>query len=449
MTQLSVREKIGYSLGDTATNLTWRSFMVFLPIFYTDVFGLSAAAMGTLLLVCRFWDGITDFIMGVVADRTKTRWGKFRPWILWTAFPFGLLTVFAFTTPDFSYTGKLIYAYVTYSLLIIVFTANNVPYSALMGVMTSDPIERTSLSSYRFVFAYLGALIVQGGLIYLVAFFGQGNEIKGYMRTMILFAILLVVFLLITFFSTKERVKPMQSQSSIRQDFNDLVKNKPWLTLFFIGIIFVAFTSIKQGGVMFYFTHYLGAKGLAAGYMVLGLVGSLIGAAVTKRLVVRTGKRVLFIITAFISGVCSIPLFFLSPDNLVPIFIFGTISEFAAGPLPVLFFAMLADSADYSEWQNNRRATGLIFSAGSVAIKFGSGLGGALAGWVLAFYGYVKGGPNTEEALIGVRLIVSIIPALISLVLMALVWIYKLDEATLMQIEKDLSQRRKEQQEGV
>ncbi|MBD3387277.1 MFS transporter, partial [candidate division KSB1 bacterium] len=312
MTQLSVREKIGYSLGDTATNLTWRSFMVFLPIFYTDVFGLSAAAMGTLLLVCRFWDGITDFIMGIVADRTKTRWGKFRPWILWTAFPFGLLTVLAFTTPDFSYTGKLIYAYVTYSLLIIVFTANNVPYSALMGVMTSDPIERTSLSSYRFVFAYLGALMVQGGLIYLVAFFGRGNEIEGYMRTMILFAIILVAFLLITFFFTKERVKPMQGQSSIRQDFKDLVNNKPWLTLFFIGIIFVAFTSIKQGGVMFYFTHYLGAKGLAAGYMVLGLVGSLIGAAITKYLVVRTGKRVLFILAAFISGVFSIPLFFLS-----------------------------------------------------------------------------------------------------------------------------------------
>ena len=202
--KLSITEKIGYGLGDTATNLVWRTLMVFLPFFYTDVFGLTAAAVGTLLLVCRFMDGLTDFLMGIVADRTETRWGKFRPWVLWMALPFGVLTVLTFTTFDLGQTAKLVYAYVTYSALVLIFTASNVPYSALTGVLTADPIERTSVSSYRFFFAFLGGVIVQGFSIALVEFFGQGDDVVGYQYTMTVFAALAVALFVVTFLTTTE-----------------------------------------------------------------------------------------------------------------------------------------------------------------------------------------------------------------------------------------------------
>jgi GPH family glycoside/pentoside/hexuronide:cation symporter len=441
---ISVGEKVGYGLGDTAANLVWRTLMVFLPFFYTDVFGLSAAAVGTLLLVCRYWDGLTDFVMGMISDRTRTRWGKYRPWILWTALPFGITTILTFTTPDLSYTGKLVYAYVTYSALIIIYTANNIPYAALMGVMSPDPAVRTSLSSYRFFFAFLGGLITQGLNIYLVQFFGQGDDVKGYRYTMTLFAALAVVFFLITFFSTRERVTaPPREKSSFRDDFRDLVGNRPWLVLFFFGILYVAYTTLKYGTLMYYFTYYVGDVSLATGYMIAGLLAAMAGAASTKTLTRWWGKK--GVINLFMgSGIVASALFFLcGPDAVVLIFVLGVVAEYLAAPIAAVYFAMLADSADYSEWKNGRRATGLIFSAGTVAMKFGSGIAGAATGWILMAFGYVANADQTPEALLGIRLLMSLIPAGAALLMLLLIQLYRIDDATLATIEADLAMQRK------
>ncbi len=443
MQKLSVVEKVGYGLGDTATNLVWRTLMVFLPIFYTDVFGISAAAVGTLLLVCRFWDGITDFIMGLIADRTETRWGKFRPWVLWMALPFGIMTVLTFTTPDLSMTGKLIYAYVTYSGLIVVFTASNVPYSALMGVMSPDPDDRTSLSSYRFFFAFLGGLITQGLNIYLVEFFGHGNQMRGYKDTMILFAALSVVFFLITFFTTKERVKPPKNQhSSLKRDLADLVRNQPWVILFFLGIFFVTMTTLKQGATMYYFKYYVGTVHLATSFMIVGLLAAMLGAALTERLtrlLGRLGTMKASLLLAFLSSTL---LFFVKPTGIAAIFTLSTLTEFSTGPIVTLFFAMLADSADYSEWKTNRRATGLVFSAGTLSLKFGTGIAGALIGWVLTVFGYAANVSQSAHTLLGIRLLMGIFPAVVALLALGVFAFYRIDDAFLARIRDELSLRK-------
>ncbi|GBD93892.1 inner membrane symporter YicJ [bacterium BMS3Abin05] len=440
---LSVVEKAGYGLGDTATNLVWRTLMVFLPIFYTDVFGITAAAVGTLLLTCRFLDGITDFIMGIIADRTETRWGKFRPWILWMALPFGIFTILTFTTPNLGPAGKLIYAYGTYIGLILVFTASNVPYSALMGVMSPNPDDRTSLSSYRFFFAFLGALIVQAFSIYLVEFFGHGDKVKGYKYTMILFAIMSVIFFLITFFTTKERVTPLKNkQFTIKDDLKDLLHNLPWVILFFLGVFFIAMTTLKQGSIMFYFKYYLGEVNLATAFMVINVIAAMLGAALTERFTHFLGKRGTLKASLLLAIVSSALLFFASPSNIVTIFVLGTLMEFSTGPVITLFFAMLADAADYSEWKNNRRATGLVFSAGTLSIKFGSGVAGALIGGILALFGYVANVTQSAHALLGIRLLMSMLPAAAALLALIAFSFYKIDDNLLLKIQKDLAVRK-------
>ncbi len=440
--RISVVEKVGYGLGDTATNLVWRTLMVFLPIFYTDVFGITAASVGTLLLVCRFWDGITDFIMGLIADRTDTRWGKFRPWILWMAVPFGILTILTFTTPDLSTSGKLIYAYITYSGLIIVFTASNVPYSALMGVMSPDANERTSLSSYRFFFAFLGGLITQGLNIYLVDFFGHGNDVLGYKYTMMLFAILSVIFFVITFLTTKERVKTKKIQhSSLKLDLKDLFKNQPWLILFLLGVFFVTMTTLKQGVTMYYFKYYVGTVHLATSFMIAGLAAAMIGAALTGRLVNIWGRKGTIRASLLLALVSSSLLFFARPTDTVAIFVLGVLTEFSTGPIVTLFFAMLADSADYSEWKNGRRATGLVFSAGTLSLKFGTGIAGALTGWLLTIFGYTANVAQSSHALDGIRLLISVLPAIVALLALVVFSFYKLDESFLKQIQQELQDR--------
>jgi GPH family glycoside/pentoside/hexuronide:cation symporter len=447
--QISIGEKVGYGLGDTAANLVWRTLMVFLPIFYTDVFGLSAAAVGTLLLVCRYWDGITDFIMGLIADRTSTKWGKYRPWILWTALPFGITTILTFTTPDLSYSGKLVYAYLTYSALIIIYTANNIPYAALMGVMSSEPEERTSLSSYRFIFAFLGGLITQGLNIYLVEFFGNGDKVKGYKYTMTLFAVMSIIFFLITFLSTKERIKAApKKKSSLKADIKDLFKNKPWIVLFFFGILYVAYTTLKYSTLMYYFTYYVGNVKLATAYMIIGLLAAMIGASTTRFVTHWWGKKMVVNMFMILGFITSILFYFCTPNTILLIFVLGTLGEFFAAPVVTLFFSMLADTADYSEWKNGRRATGLVFSAGTVAMKFGSGIAGAATGWILMTFGYVANTIQTAEALLGIRLLMSLFPALTALAIILLFQFYRIDENLLKQIEGDLIKQRNSSKQG-
>ncbi len=441
--KLSFREKVGYGLGDTATNLVWRTLMVFLPIFYTDVFGITAAAVGTLLLVVRILDGVTDFGMGLIADRTNTRWGKFRPWVLWMAVPFGVMTVLTFTTFDLSYAAKLIYAYVTYIGLILVFTASNVPYSALTGVLSGDPVERTSVSSYRFFFAFLGGVLVQGLNIYLVAFFGQGDDVEGYKYTMMFFAGLAVILFVITFLSTTERVQPPPRQrTSLKQDFKDLFTNRAWVVLFFIGVIFVTFTTLKQGVTLYYFKYFVGDVELAASFMVIGTATAMISAALTRRMSVWFGKRRLFTYSFLLGVVSSGLLYFAGPGDIAMIYLLGLLMEFCTGPIVALFFAMLGDAADYSEWNNHRRATGLVYSAGTLAIKFGGGIAGALTGWLLNVFGYQPNVEQTAQALEGIKLLISVVPAFVALLGIVTLRFYPIDDELLRRIQVELTHRK-------
>lgn len=459
LSQLTIKEKIGYALGDTAANIAWRTIGPFLPIFYTDVFGLGTAAVATLLLVIRLGDGITDLMMGTIADRTKTKWGKFRPWLLWTALPFGIALVLQFTTPNMGLTGKLIWAYATSIFYVLMYTANNVPYSALMGVMTSDIKERTELSSYRFFGAYFGGIIATVGVISLVDFLGNGDANLGYQNTMYVLAIVLASFSLVTFFTTKERVPELtNSTSNIKEDFKDLVHNKAWLLLLFIGFIFVTYNIIKQSSAMYYFTHYVddssnyfgvltswgGKNGLAGLYLLSLLVISMVSTFFAPMLTRVFGKIKLFIVALLFSAVTAAAMYWLDPTQIGSIFTLGIISEFGAGLTPILFFAMLGDTADYSEYKNGRRATGLIFSAGTFAMKFGSGMAGAITLAVLNLYDYDgQAVHKSAEMLEGIKLNMSIIPAVFVLVGIVALFFYPLTTSKMKEIGAALEVQRK------
>ena len=504
--KLPIYEKLGYALGDAAANLVWRGALAYLAIFYTDTFGISAAAAALLFLVVRLSDGITDIIMGMIADRTQTRWGKFRPWILWSTPVLGLFMVLSFSTPDLSDTGKLVYAYITYIGLTLAYTLNNVPYSALMGVMTSDDQERTSLSGFRFAGAFAGGLLVMGFLPDLVAYFGQGDDAVGYQSTMYLFAGLLVALMVITFATTKERVEvPVSSDSNLKkelldltknlpfivlplaaitgffyyrnlytfiffivvmiamyivikklinntdensnssqQDIVDLLTNKPWLILLGIGFITMMFNGIKYGTIAYYFSYYVGEELLAGKYFIALLVSSILGALCTEYLAKKFGKRNLFIASLILSGLFTGMFYWLASDNVTAIFVLGSVAEFFAAMMPTLFFTMLGDSADYSEWKNHRRATGLVYSAGTFVQKTGGGFAGALVLMVLAGYGYNGMDETTISAsLPGMQLLMSWIPAAFAFLGAALMLIYPLTSSQNQMITQELEQRRK------
>ncbi|KAB1158695.1 MFS transporter [Tenacibaculum aiptasiae] len=455
--KLSIKEKIGYALGDTAANIAWRTIGPFLPIFYTDVFGLGTAAVAMLLFVIRLGDGVTDLIMGNIADRTKTKWGKFRPWLIWTALPFGVALILQFTTPDLSLSGKLIWAYATSIFYTLMYTANNVPYSALMGVMTSNIKERTVLSSYRFFGAYLGGVIATIGVISLVDFLGEGNKNLGYQYTMYVLAFILAIFSVITFLTTRERVPIINSESNVKQDYKDLITNKAWLILLFLGFVFVTYNVIKQSATMYYFTHYVqdetnffgslsrwgGENGLAGLYLLSLLVISMISTLFAPYLSKKIGKKRLFILSVLLSSITAGAIYWLEPNQVGSIFLFGIISEFGAGLMPILFFAMLGDSADYSEYKNGRRATGLIYSAGTFAMKFGGGVAGAITLAILNMYNYEGDvAVKTAEMLEGIKLNMSLVPALFVLLAVVALLFYPLTTKKMKEVEQVLNEQR-------
>jgi glycoside/pentoside/hexuronide:cation symporter, GPH family len=442
--KITVKEKVGYAFGDAAANFVFQTMLVFQLAFYTDTFGITAAAAGTLFLVVRVWDAIFDPIMGVVADRTNTRWGKFRPWILWTAVPFGIVAFLAFTTPPFGPRGKLLYAYATYIALMMVYSANNLPYSALSGVITGNLTERTSLSSYRFVFAMSAAFMIQGLALPMVNYFGQGNSAKGYQITMGIFSALAVVFFVITFFTTRERVQPDPTQkSSIRQDFADLGRNRPWLAIFSLTI-FVFITLSMRGGVMvYYFKYFVQREDLFSVFNVCGLAATIIGVVGSTPLAKRFGKRDVFIAGLAGTIVFTAAFAVVARTAIVEMFIIEMLRQFAYGFTIPLLWAMMADVADYSEWKNRRRATAIVFSGIVFALKAGLGFGGAIGGWLLSVYGYVPNVPQTERALQGIRMTASVYPAVTFLVGLICLFFYRIDKHLEIQITDELGERRK------
>lgn len=441
--KLSIKEKLGYSAGEYSSSIVWQTLMFFLPSFYTDTFGLSVAAVGTMFLVIRFFDAFNDPIMGIIADRTNTRWGKFRPYILWFAIPYGVLAMLMFTTPDFNDSGKLIYAYITYGLMMVVYTAIMIPYNSWVGVISPNSEERTSVSSYKFVFAYLAGLTVQALVLPMVSYFGNGNDADGYSTTMIILGTVSILFFLITFFTAKERVQPeAQVKSNLKEDLKDLLKNRDWIMIFITSLLLLIYVIIRSGDIMYYFEYYLNNKDLASVFMVAGTVAVLLGVLPTKWLSAKIGKRKLFIISLAIIVVSQIGFYFTKPEDIVMIFVLQIIFSLASGPTMPLMWAMLADTADYSEWKSHRRATGLVFSATNMSIKSGVAIGGAAIMWILAYYGYKANQVQTEDSIFGIKMMMSIIPAIIAGLSIIPLFFYNLSEDKLAQIEKDLTERR-------
>lgn len=443
--KLSIKEKVGYSLGDAAANFIFQTMMVFQLSFYTDTFGITAAAAGTLFLVVRVWDAIFDPMMGVIADRTKTRWGKFRPWILWTALPFGVMAFLTFTTPDFGPTGKLIYAFVTYTVLMMVYSANNLPYSALSGVMTGDLGERTSLSSYRFFIAMAAAFVVLGTALPLVKYFGQGNNARGYQMTMGIFSVLCVIFFVITFLTTKERIQPDPRQkSSIRQDFADLVRNGPWIALFALTILVFITLSMRNGVMVYYFRYYVGNEDLFSLFNIFGLGSTMIGILFSKPLAMRFGKRNVFMVGLSVTAVLMAVFIVLPAKAIVLTFALEVVRQFAYGITIPLLWAMMADVADYSEWKTGRRATAVVFSAIVFGLKAGLGFGGAIGGWLLSLYGYVPNVGQSQEALLGIRMTGSVFAAIPFVLGVVCLFFYRIDKDLNLRITEELTERRKQ-----
>ena len=442
--RLSVREKLGYGLGDTAANFIFQTLMIFQMAFYTDTFGISAAAAGTLFLIVRGWDAIFDPIMGIIADRTNTRWGKFRPWVLWTAVPFGIMGFLAFSTPDLGPTGKLVYAYVTYTLLMMVYSANNLPYSALSGVMTGNVGERTSLSSYRFACMTLAAFLIQGLALPMVKFFGQGNDAQGYRVTMGIFSAFAVVFFVITFLSTRERIQPDPSQTStVKRDATDLLKNGPWIVMFFLTLVLFITLALRNGVMVYYFKYHVGRENLLSPFLVSGLAATLVGIVLARPVATRFGKRNVFIAGLIGTAIFTAVFTALPGDAIVLIFAGEIVRQLAYGFTIPLLWAMMADVADFSEWTTGRRATGMVFAAIVFALKAGLGVGGALGGWILAAYGYVPNVAQSPEALLGIRLSAGLYPGITFVVCIVCLVFYRIGKHMEFQMTEELAERRK------
>jgi GPH family glycoside/pentoside/hexuronide:cation symporter len=442
-TKLSIKEKIGYGLGDTASHFVWDMVGFWILIFYTDTFGISAAAAGTIMLIARIWDMVSDPVMGIIADRTNTRWGKFRPYILWMALPYSLLAILTFTTPDFGQTGKIIYAGVTYLLLMTVFTAINLPYSSLGAVMTSDSYERAGLNSYRFIFAFIGQFIVTGTALSLALYFGQGDSAKGYQYTLTLFTIISFILFMITFKTTKERVEPPKEQKqNLKEDIKNLFKNKPWVILFFVGIISFVMFAMQNLSIAYYFKYFIGNEENVQLFNVIGTVALIAGIPFSKPLSKRFGKRNVYLASSLLSGFFFILLYLPGTDNIVSIYMLNILAKFTYAPAVPLLWTMLADTADYSEWKSGRRATGLIFSAATFAQKAGWGIGGALAGWILALYKFTPNIEQSASAITGIKLMISIFPGVLYMSCAILLFFYTIDHKTCLLMQKDLESRK-------
>ncbi len=488
--KLSVREKIGYGLGDVATNFFFQSMILYQNRYYTDTVGLSASAVGWMFLILRLADAFVDPVVGALSDRTQTRWGKFRPWILWTAVPFGVAFWAVYVTPNVGPTGKLIYAYFTYVLVMMFYSANNTPYSALMGVMTPNVSERANIARYRFVSALIGQFIIQALALPLVDKFGQGNSAKGWAMTMAIFGAGIIVCSLVVFLTTRERVLPNPEQKpSLKADIKNVISCKPWLAMFVLTLMIFTMLVVRGSSMNYFFTYYMdpgslrefldrfGLATAAAGdhsawrsvldalglqvkadssnasavgqsfFFVLGSIIQIICILFSKPLADRFGKKTVFIIGFVGTIAATVAVFFVPPTSMDALLWLSVAWGLAWGPTVPLLWVMIADVADYSEWQTSRRATGFMYAGILFALKAGLGLGGALAGWILGAYGYIPNVAQSAHTLLGIRLSASIYSAVPLLVGLVCLILYPISKALNLRIQDELEQRRRAQQQ--
>jgi GPH family glycoside/pentoside/hexuronide:cation symporter len=483
--RLASREKIGYALGDIATNFFFQSMILYQTRFYTDTAGLSAVAVGSMFLVLRLGDAVIDPVIGALSDRTQTRWGKFRPWILGTAIPFGLIFWLVYVTPNFGPHGKLVYAYITYTLVMMLYSANNTPYSALMGVMTPDSSERSSIASYRFVGALIGQFIIQALPLPLVAKLGHGDSARGWAITMAIFGFLIIILNLITFASTRERVVSAPGQKpSLRADLKDVFTCGPWIVMFVLTLLIFTTLVVRGSSLNYLFAYYLdqgtvkafldkiglaavgagpvttwrsglnalgllvnpdGSNAAAVGlslFFVLGSLIQIVGIIFSKPLADRFGKKAVFIVGMSVTTIATALVFFVTPTSMTLLVVLSILWPIGWGPTVPLLWVMIADVADFSEWKNSRRATGFMYAGILFALKAGLSLGGALSAWVIAAYGYVPNVAQTQRALLGIRLGASIYPAVTLALGIVCLAIYPIGKALNIRIQDELTERR-------
>ncbi|QFU25373.1 MFS transporter [Shewanella sp. YLB-09] len=440
--KLSLREKCGYAMGDVASNFYWRVFDLFLFIFYTDVFGLSPAAVGTMMLVTRVIDAFSDPMMGALADRTKTRFGKFRPYLIWGILPIAAAGVLTFTVPDLGDSGKLIWAYGTYIFMMLAYTFINVPYGALLGVITNDTQSRTTLTSFRFIGAFSGGTLVAYLTPELVSWLGGDNVELGWQLTMGLYGAVAALLFTLSFITTKERISPAISQSTpIKQDIKDLFNNRPWIILFSLALIIMMTISLRGSTGTFYFKYYVGREDLIGSFAMAYMLSLATGAALTPLLTRYMDKRNLLFVLMCLVTVFSALFYFVPKDNIPLIFALQIAIGLCLGPKSPLVFSMYADTADFSEWQNGRRATAMIFSAASFAQKLGGALAGAMIGYLLASMGYVANQAQSASSEQSIVLLMTAIPALFALISLFIIRLYPLNDSKLNELQRDLSTR--------
>lgn len=485
--KVSFGEKVGYSLGDGSANLIFQMMMMFQLFFYTDVFGIKATAAGMILLFARFFDAFVDPVVGILSDRTNTRWGKYRPWLIWTAIPFAVFFILAFTTPDLTERGKIIYAGITYTLLMSIYSFNNTPYSSLGGVMTSDIKERTSISSVRFVTATIATFVVQGLTLPLVTKFGgSATSSKGWFLTITLFAVVGLVLMVITFFTTKERIAPPPNQkTSVRQDFKDILSSRPWLSMFILTLFLFTTLAMWGSSMSYYFNYVVNKEALftflsnigltgdvgnlgfwgtildsfglivydpekvfAVGFSLFNMVGSIIqllGVILLSGFLSGIfGKRNVFIICLALTALFTGMFYWVSPDNIGAIFTLNILKSLAYAPTVPLLWAMMGDVADHSEWVNHRRATGFVFAGIVFALKTGLGLGGAICGGIIDSFGFVANTIQSPDAIEGIKLTSGIIPAITFVVGVIALTFYPISKKKNEQIQAELAVRREE-----
>ncbi len=430
------KERFAYASGDFASCLYFGVFANFLTYFYTDVFGISAAAVSLMILLTRTWDWINDPIMGAIADRTRTRMGVFRPWLLWMAGPFVIFGLTTFITPDLSPAGKLIYAYVTYTLLTMVYTAINVPYSALMGVMTSRSDQRTILASFRFIGAFAGTMFVSATMLFLVEIFGQGNERLGFPLTVGLYGVMAAGLFLFTFTATRERVPPPPREKQLlRDDFKALLRNGPWLVMILISVLTIIWIAVRNGIAIHYFKYASGSEHWGSLFLVISNGVQLVGVILTKYISQWLGgKKRAFMAITFVSAALIAAFYFIDPQNIPLVMAHQFISSFISAPLMPLFWSMIADTADYGAWKLGQRTTGIIFSSGTASQKIGWSIGPAIAMWLLGYFGYIANVDQTPETLHGMKLIMSWIPAGVAVIAGMAVMLYKITP----EVEKEM-----------
>ena len=464
--KIRLSEKIGYGLGDMSSSMFWKLFGAYLMIFYTDVFGISAAVVGTMFAVTRVWDSFFDPVVGAVADRTSSRWGRFRPYLLFLAVPFGVIGILTFLTPPFGQTGKIVYAFITYALMMMVYSAINVPYASLLGVMSPDPADRNTLATYRMTFAYMGSFLALLLFMPLVNAFGGGDSggpmlgwltapQAGWLMAAGVIAVVCVLLFLGCFALTKERVRPVrQGKTSLKTDLRDLLHNRPWWILLGAGVASLVFNSIRDGATIYYFKYYvdetavgsisfLGLPFVLSGlYLAVGQAANILGVILAAPVSNRIGKRRTFMAAMAVASVLSVAFFWLGKDQLVPIFILQALISVCAGSIFPLLWSMYADCADYSELQTGNRATGLIFSSSSMSQKFGWAFGTAITGWMLAQFGFQANAVQSAQTLQGIRMFLSLLPAAGAFLSLVFIYFYPLSEQKMRQITHELEEKR-------